>query len=328
MKFLDTDIAPLGMGCWPIGGAMYHGTESLGYTKADDAESIRTIHAALAGGISVFDTAAAYGAGHAERLLAKALKNRPDALIVTKIGIEVDEQSKQLSFGTIGPDQVQSEIDQCLSRLARDHIDLLLLHENELPVAQANGIFEQMKKARRAGKIRAYGWSTDFPESTKAMADLEGFIGIEHAMNLFVDVPSIQATVRDLGLTAFLRSPLAMGILSGKYDSETLMPDSDVRSVNSEKRDYFQDAKPAAGHLRNLAAIRDLLRSDGRTVAQGALCWLLAKSDHNMPIPGARTAKQAEENAHAVEFGPLSAGVMAEIEHLMVRPPEGPPRAR
>ena len=91
MNFLGTDIAPLGMGCWPIGGALYAGEQPLGYVGADDKASIRTIHAALDGGITLFDTAAAYGTGHSERLLAHALKDRSEALIVTKIGIGIDE---------------------------------------------------------------------------------------------------------------------------------------------------------------------------------------------------------------------------------------------
>ena len=83
---IETENQPtLGMGCWPIGGEMYSGDgTSLGYTNTDDAESLRAIHAALANGISLFDTAAAYGAGHSERLLARALKQAPDAKIVTK----------------------------------------------------------------------------------------------------------------------------------------------------------------------------------------------------------------------------------------------------
>jgi len=204
----------------------------------------------------------------------------------------------------------------------------MLLHLNALPIESARPIFEQMELAREAGKLRSFGWSTDFPESASAMCDLEGFIGIEHAMNVFVDVPTIQKTVSENGLVAFLRSPLAMGLLTGKYSSTTVMPEMDVRSVNSEKRDYFQDAKPAVTHLRNLAAIRELLRSEGRTLAQGALSWLLTKSERNVPVPGARNEKQAAENAAALAFGPLSKTVMDEIECLIERPSEGPPRAR
>ena len=117
MNFLDQEINPLGMGCWPIGGPMFSGDQPLGYSNSDDAESIRTIHAALAGGVTLFDTAAAYGAGHAERLLARALKDRPDALIVTKIGIAIDEETKQLTGDEVEPETVIPAIDRCLARL-------------------------------------------------------------------------------------------------------------------------------------------------------------------------------------------------------------------
>ena len=133
MNFPGTEIQPLGMGCWPIGGRMFAGDTSLGYTDTNDTQSIATIHAALDHGITLFDTAAAYGAGHAERLLAKALKGRPDALIATKIGITIDETTKQLTFGATTADTVIPEIDACLERLDRDHIDLMLLHINTAP---------------------------------------------------------------------------------------------------------------------------------------------------------------------------------------------------
>lgn len=143
---------------------------TLGYANSDDAESIRTIHAALANGIRLFDTAAVYGAGHAERLLARALKGRPDALIATKIGIVIDEDNKLLLGEDTAPTGVLPAIDRCLSRLDRDRIDLLLLHLNDLSVAKAEPIFDMMEQAVNAGKIRAYGWSTDLPRSVQAVA--------------------------------------------------------------------------------------------------------------------------------------------------------------
>ncbi|UWR21769.1 aldo/keto reductase [Sulfitobacter sp. S190] len=328
MRFLDQDILPMGMGCWAIGGQFYAGAEPHGFPGIDDAESERAIRATLEAGLRVFDTAAVYGAGHSERVLGRALKGTRDAIVVSKLGTAVDEDTRQVLHDETEPGEVMPAIERSLRRLGRDHVDVMLLHLNALPIETARPIFEQMERARAQGKLRAYGWSTDFPESIRAMCDLEGFVGVEHAMNIFVDVPTIQKTVSDSGLVALLRSPLAMGVLTGKYDSTTVMPDTDVRSVNSVKRDYFQDAKPAAAHLRNLAAIRELLQTDGRTLGQGALCWLLAKSDRNIPVPGARTERQAAENAGAVAFGPLPAHVMAEIETLIDRPPEGPPRAR
>ena len=174
MKIVDTEIAPLGMGCWPIGGPMFGGPGfgdcgSLGYANSDDAESVRTIHAALANGILLFDTAAAYGAGHAERLLAKGLKGRPDAVIVTKIGIAIDEEQKMLLGEDADQASVLPAIDRCLARLDRDRIDILLLHLNDLPVSRAEPIFEAMEHAIGMGKIRGYGWSTDLQRSVEAL---------------------------------------------------------------------------------------------------------------------------------------------------------------
>jgi aryl-alcohol dehydrogenase-like predicted oxidoreductase len=330
MQFLDHDIAPLGLGCWPIGGAMFSGQQSLGYTNSDDDESIRTIHAALAAGIVLFDTAAAYGAGHSERLLGRALADRPDALIITKIGIGIDETTRQLTGAEIEPSSVLPAIERCLGRLNRDRIDLLLLHQNSLPVTQAAPLFEEMEKARKAGKIRAYGWSSDFSQSVSDVADREGFVAVEHAMNVFFDAPRIQEVVANKGLIALLRSPLAMGLLSGKYDALSVMPVDDIRAnALLPWADYYIDGRVNPVYLSKLEAVRALLTVGGRSLVQGALCWLWAKRAENIPIPGARTVAQIEGLAAALKFGPLPDDVTAEIEtHIAREPVDAPDRER
>jgi aryl-alcohol dehydrogenase-like predicted oxidoreductase len=328
MKFLGSDIAPLGMGCWAIGGAFYSGKQCLGYSNVNDDVSIRTIHAALEAGIRLFDTAAVYGAGHSERLLGVALEHRSDALIISKLGTSFDEQSRQVLGDELDGDDVLAAIDSSLRRLRRDHIDVMLLHKNSLSVELAMPIFEQLELARLSGKIRAYGWSTDFPDSVAALAGKEGFIGVEHAMNVFVDVPSMQSTVEQHNLVAFIRSPLAMGVLTGKFDCSSTLASDDIRALNSDRRDYFNDGKVAPKHLQNLAAIRELLQTSGRTLSQGALGWLMAKSEKNIPLPGARTVEQIQDNALAIDLGPLPFDVMAEIESRLQRDPEGEARAR
>ncbi len=320
MKFLKTDIAPLGMGCWPIGGPFWMGDAPLGYANADDATSIRTIHAALDAGITLFDTAAVYGTGHAERLLAKALSDRPDALIISKIGLAFDEETKQMTGEDADPAEVIPAIDRCLKRLGRDRIDMMLLHINRLPVAQAKPLFDAMQDAVAAGKIRSYGWSTDFPESVEALAGWPDFVAVEHAMNVFFDAKSVQQTIAGNNLTALIRSPLAMGLLTGKYNANSVMQSDDVRSGEDPWLDYYVDAKVNPVYLDRLNAIRELLQTGGRSLTQGALCWLLAKSDRNIPLPGARTPEQITDSAGAVAHGPLPADVMAEIEGLIERP--------
>ena len=328
MKLLDQNIPPIGMGCWAIGGPFFAGDEPYGFAKVDTAESMRTIHAAIDSGIRLFDTAAVYGAGHAERLLGDALGNRSDVIMVSKLGMGFDETTKQVTGDQTDPRQVAKAIDASLKRLKRDTIDIMLLHLNTLPIAEAEPIFEAMEHARTAGKIRSCGWSTDIPESATYMAEREGFVAVEHAMNVFLDVPTIQSVVEQNNLAALIRSPLAMGVLTGKYDETRTVAADDVRSTNHNWRDYFQNGKASVKHLEKLNAIRELLQTGGRTLSQGSLGWLLAKSDRNLPVPGARSVAQVEENAGAIALGPLPADVMTAIETLNDRDPEGEPRAR
>lgn len=320
MNFLDTEIAPLGMGCWPIGGEMYSsdGT-SLAYANSNDHESLRTVQAALANGITVFDTAAAYGAGHSERLLGAALKKSSNALIVTKIGIPIDEKTKSLNFGDFTAQQVIPAIDDSLVRLDRDSVDVVLLHINSLPVEKSEPIFDELETARTLGKTRAYGWSTDFSDRVTSMANRPGFLMIEHAMNVLLDAPRLQQTANSNGLHKLIRSPLAMGLLSGKYSAQSPLPADDIRSRNENWLQYYIDSRPNPAFLKRFDAIRELLQVGGRTPVQGALGWLWAKSPDNIPIPGARTVAQIEELAMALEIGALPDDVMNEIESLIER---------
>lgn len=327
MKILGQDIAPLGLGCWPIGGCFYLGNEPLGFPDIDDDTAMRILHAVLDAGIRVFDTADVYGAGRSERLLGRALKHCEDAVVVSKLGMRFDEQSRQVLANDCDADHVEGAIEGSLRRLRRDRVDIMLLHLNGMSVAKASPIFEAMEKARLAGKIRAYGWSTDFAASARAMAAMPGFIAVEHAMNVLLDAPSMQATVAQHNLVALIRSPLAMGVLTGKYDESLAVSKDDVRSVNSERRDYFRDGKAAPHHLATLRAVQELLQTGGRSLAQGALGWLMAKSDRNLPLPGARSVAQVVENVGAIEFGPLPDAVMRDIETTILREPESEPQA-
>lgn len=322
MQFLDQDIAPLGMGCWPIGGPMFAGGQTVGYANAADAESMRVIHAALASGISLFDTAPAYGAGHAERLLGRALQNRPDALIATKVGVAIDEDTKELLGNDADPSSVSRAIDASLARLKRDRIDVLLLHLNSLTVSKAEAIFDAVEHACAAGKVRAYGWSTDFSAHVPPLAARPRFVAVEHAMNVLLDAPRMQSVVDTHALTALIRSPLGMGLLSGKYGVGFVMPKDDIRSTANPRTDYFNDGTPNPTFLAKLDAVRELLTTDGRSLVQGALAWLWARGVSNIPIPGLRTVEQVEGVAPALLMGALPDRTMREIEDVIEREPE------
>lgn len=328
IDFLGRSIAPLGMGCWAIGGPFFGDDMPLGFANADDAQAIRTIHAALDSGIRLFDTADVYGAGHSETLLGQALAGRDDIVIVSKFGFAFDAATKKVTGARTDAGYVEGAIEASLKRLGRERIDLMLLHVNTAGAGEVEPILDALTRARDAGKIGAFGWSCDFPEAIAAVTPRTGFAAVEHAMNVFSDVPTMAETVRETDLWALNRSPLAMGVLTGKFDAQSHLPGDDVRANDLDWMDYFKGGRVAPAMLRNLDAVRDSLRTGGRTLAQGAIGWLWAKSARNIPIPGAKTVAQAEENAGALAHGPLPADVMAEIESLIERAPEGPARER
>lgn len=326
---LDLNNNPrLGMGCWAIGGPLWAGEDPLGWGEVDDAESIRAIHAGIDRGARYFDTASVYGAGHSEVVLGRALAGRPDILISTKIGNLFDESNKQVTGALFTRKEATDEIDNCLRRLGRDHIDMVFLHLNEMPPRDAEPIFDALQAARSAGKIGAFGWSTDFPESVSACADRPGFTAVQHTMNLWVPATQLLEVIERHGLLSVNRMPLAMGVFSGKYTATTSLPTSDIRTNSFDWMEYFQGGQVVPEVLEMLETVRDLLQHGGRTVAQGALGWLWARSPNSCPIPGFRTVEQAEQNAGALDFGPLPEAVFAEIEETLTRPPEGEPRAR
>jgi aryl-alcohol dehydrogenase-like predicted oxidoreductase len=110
-----------------------------------------------------------------------------------------------------------------------------------------------------------------------------------------------------------------MGFLSGKFDIGSQLPTDDVRGSGHTWVAYFTDGKPRQEFLDKLTAVREILASNGRTLVQGALAWLWARSEQTIPIPGFKTVQQVEENARAMQFGPLTANQMREIEALLAQ---------
>lgn len=318
----------LGLGCWAIGGPFYSDGTAVGWGEVDDATSTRAIHLAVERGIKLFDTAQAYGTGHSETVLGSALKSHPDVAIVTKFGLGIDPASKSLTGVLTDPKAVAQSLDASCHRLQRDHIDLVVLHANEMEIATAEPLFDMLAGLRDAGQIGSYGWSTDFPDRARAFADRDGFTAVEHAMNVFFAADYMVPTLKETNLVGLIRSPLAMGVLGGKYDGSAAFAKNDVRSNDHAGVGYFKNGQIDPAFLSKLNAIRDILTSENRSLAQGALAWLWARSDRAIPIPGFRTPDQVADLCGALEHGALSVAQMAEIETLMDRPKEGPPACR
>ena len=308
-------VSAMGLGCWAIGGPWKWLDGQGGWGDIDDNESIRAIHAALDLGVNFFDTAANYGTGHSERILGRALAGKRDkAVIATKFGFVVDEANKQVTMRKDDHLQyVRQECEDSLKRLNIDANDLYQLHVWDYPIEKVPAMVDLLESLVKDGKIRHYGWSTDSVEGARLFAQGKHCASIQHDLNVVLDAPEMLKACEELNLASVNRSPLARGALSGKYAKGTTFPQNDVRNDEWSKDHFF------APTLNQLDAIREILTSNGRTLVQGALAWIWARSEKTIPIPGFKTVAQVDENAKAMQFGPLTTEQMKEIDSLLGR---------
>src|SRR5262249_2405884 len=307
----------IGFGCWAGGGPVMLDGKAEGWGPVNDDESVAAVLRELAPGIPSFDTADVYGTGHSEQVLGRALAgHRDEVAIATKFGYTFDAEQKVTSGVDVSPGYIRRACRASLRRLGTDRIDLYQLHVGDLPAAQAEEVASTLDELVADGLIRAYGWSTDDPERATAFAKGANGVAIQPALNVLADAPDMLSVCDTYGLASINRTPLAMGLLSGKYHAASQLPADDVRSTQPWVR-YFTSGRPATGWLARLEAIREVLARGRRTLSQGALCWLLARSPRAIPIPGIRTVRQAEENAEASRLGALSPAEMRETADLL-----------
>jgi aryl-alcohol dehydrogenase-like predicted oxidoreductase len=311
-------VSAIGLGCWAIGGPFTAGGKPAGWGEVNDDESIAAIRRALDLGVTFFDTADAYGTGHSERVLGRALAgHRDEVVLADKFGNTFDAQRRELTGTNVSPTYVRQACEASLRQLGTDRIDLYQLHVGDLPVEDVAAVIETLEGLVSDGKIRAYGCSTDAPALATAFATGPHCAAVQHQLNVLDDAPAMLAVCGAYGLASVNRGPLAMGLLSGKYTAGSMLPGDDVRGDSPAWMRYFRGGRPDPRWLRRLEAIRAVLTSNGRTLVHGALGWILARSPSTVPIPGFRTVAQVTENAGALEHGPLGPAEMAEITRLL-----------
>jgi aryl-alcohol dehydrogenase-like predicted oxidoreductase len=313
--------SPIGLGGWAIGGHFEFEGKPDGWGEVDDAQSIRAIHLGLEMGANLIDTADAYGTGHSEEIIGKALQGRREqALIATKFGFTYDRGRRALGPVNVTPDYIEQACRASLERLGTDHIDLYQIHPGEMSEDAAEAAAEKLEALAEAGLIRYWGWSTDDAAAARGMVRFPHFIAVQHELNVFHDAPEALALCEEQQLASLNRSPLAMGFLTGKFGPDSRMPASDVRGAGHDWVRFFSGGKPDQAALDRLSAIRDLLQTGGRSLAQGALGWILARSPATFPIPGFKSEAQVRDNLGALEKGPLPADVMFEIDAVLRQP--------
>jgi aryl-alcohol dehydrogenase-like predicted oxidoreductase len=312
------EVSALGMGCWAIGGLWtwdQPGKEPYpaGWGDTDDDESIRAVHAALDMGVNFFDTAANYGAGHSELVLGRALKGKRDKVVIaTKFGHIVNEEKKTV-YGD--PDQiiknVRTDVENSLRRLQTDCIDIYQLHAGDYDPKLAVELQSVLEELVSAGKIRWYGWSTDVVNSAREFAAGVHCTSIQFRLNVFFDNSDMRKVCADFDLAGINKDPLHKGFLTGKFNPTSTFPQNDIRTGTD-----FSNPE-VVKRLKIVDEIRDILTSNGRTMAQGALAYIWALDERMVPIPGFKSVKQVRDNAGALEFGPLTEAQVKEIQTIV-----------
>ena len=306
------EISAMGLGCWAIGGPFWHKGQPVGWGEVDDSESIASIHRALDLGITFFDTAGVYGCGHSERILGHALAGRRNEVVIaTKFGQVFDEETRQVKYYDYSPKQIRLDCEASLARLNTDIIDLFQLHVKEVDFEPAVVIRETLEELVKEGKIRFYGWSTDNIEKIRIFAEGKHCAAVQQEFNVFEGNEEILALCEKENLASINRSPLSMGLLTGKFTVNSEIANDDVRI----RRPALQEER--AERLELLEKIKEVLTEDDRSLAQGAIGWLWARSGHSIPIPGFRSIPQVEENVSSLRFGPLKEEQMDQIALLM-----------
>lgn len=317
----EIEVSAVGLGCWALGGAhwMVDGEQRfpMGYGDIDDAESIRAIHRAIDLGVTFFDTANNYGMGHSEDIVGQALKGRRDGITVaTKFGSIFDEATKSHYRNETMPEEpdafIRAACESSLRRLQTDVIDLYQLHWGSAPTEVAERAMATLEALVTEGKIRWYGWSTDEVDRARIFAQGPHCTAIQHKVSILYRADTMLALCDEFDLASINKTPLENGFLTGKFSRETRLGDeSDMRS----RIDF--GGERAGTLIDTIEQLRAVMTEDGRSMAQAALGWIWAYHERTIPIPGFRTVTQAEDNAGALRYGPLSADQMQRISEIL-----------
>jgi 1-deoxyxylulose-5-phosphate synthase len=288
-------------------------------TFSDDRQkenAIACVHRALDRGITLIDTANVYGRGAAERLLGEALAgiNRDSYVLATKLYFPMSSTDRGLSRG-----QIFKQLDASLARLRVDHIDLYQCHRYDADTPLEETMLA-LSEAVRSGKVRYIGfseWPVDRVQAALAIPGVEKFVSSQPQYSMLHRDPEealIPLCTRS-GISQIVWSPLAQGVLTGKYTPGGKLP-PDSRAANETMSGFLDAAWLKAPVLRAVQSLRPLAAEAGLTLAQFALAWVLRQANVTSAITGATRPTQVDENAAA--SGPAVAPeLFASAERIM-----------
>jgi aryl-alcohol dehydrogenase-like predicted oxidoreductase len=291
------EVSEIGFGAWAIGGS---------WGETDDRTSLAAMNAAVDAGVTFFDTADVYGDGRSERLIATLLEERTEPLVVaTKFGRRAPLELENYTY-----ENLRSWLDRSRENLRVDTVDLVQLHCPPWETYYTPAVFEACDRLVEEGLVRAYGVSVEKVEEALKAIEYPGVATVQIIFNIFRQRPAElffeQARLRDVGV--IVRVPLASGLLTGKFNSESSFAADDHRAFNRQG-ESFDAGETFAGvdYELGLEVVEELraLVPEGASLAQLALRWILGFDAVSTVIPGAKTPEQARANATAADLPPL-----------------------
>ena len=300
-------VSEVSFGAWAIGGSW--GTVS-------DEDAIAALHKAIDMGVNFIDTADGYGNGRSEKLIAQALKDRSEEVIVaTKMGRRLNPH---VADG-YNKENFTQFVDRSLKNLDTDCLDLIQLHCPPSAVYYRPEVFGALDDLVQAGKIRYYGVSVEKVEEAIAAMNYKGVQTVQIIFNMFRHRPAELffelAKKNKVGILA--RVPLASGLLTGKMKPNSQFADDDHRKFNRHG-EAFDMGETFSGvdydtALKAVDALRGI-KPENATMAQMALRWILMFDAVSCVIPGAKNPTQAEDNAKASDLPPFTDEMMKTVE--------------
>lgn len=288
-------VSEIGFGGWAIGGVADASGTPLGWGKTSDDESLAAIRRARDLGVTFFDTADSYGFGRSESLLGIVLsRRRSDVVIATKVGV------MRGSDGALKKDfsrqHIFHAVDGSLKRLRTDYIDLYQAHNPTMEQLRREEIQEAMARLQEIGKIRYWGVSISTPEEGIEIISHGWANALQVLFNVLNQQPAsdLFPLAKQKGYGIIARVPLASGLLTGKFRVDTVFPAEDVRQ-------NFLTPRRLEEAIQRVDEARSIIGGSAKSLAEGALQFVLADDAVSTTIPGARSVRQVETNAAAAE---------------------------
>jgi 1-deoxyxylulose-5-phosphate synthase len=277
--------------------------------------AIACVRRALDMGVTLVDTANIYGRGEAERVLGEALSGvrRDSYVLATKLFFPMSPTDRGLCRG-----QIRKQLDASLERLKVSYVDLYQCHRYD-PETPLDETMEALTEAVRAGKARYIGfseWPVDRVEAALALPNIAKFVSSQPQYSLLHRHPerALFPLCARSGISQIVWSPLAQGVLTGKYEPGARVP-SDSRAADDNMKGFFDQAWLKPQVLTAVQALKPFAAQAGLTLAQFALAWVLRQPNVAAAIIGATRPEQVDENV-AASGQALAPELVAQAERL------------